>query len=159
MGDEKSLGEAANAELRRLLRETIASVGGQEKCAEAMGVSQGYLSDVVHGKRGVGAKVLAGLASLRPELASRLLLLRAGKRPVSLPREIVVPDAVRTLARSILEKRGWSEGEIAAGARRARLTSQTDAEDPIAVADAWELPLVGATRKPERRPKPLSPAK
>ncbi len=45
-------------ELIDLLRVRVAAVGGQQQFADAAGVSQGYVNDILAGKREPGAKIL-----------------------------------------------------------------------------------------------------
>lgn len=60
----RALPREQNERLRALLREIIAKDfdGGLTKAAERLGVAHATISDVLSGKRGVGQKLLSGLA-------------------------------------------------------------------------------------------------
>lgn len=60
----RALPREQNERLRALLREIIAQDfdGGLSKAAEKLGVTHATVSDVLNGKRGVGQKLLNGMA-------------------------------------------------------------------------------------------------
>lgn len=66
----KSLDPDMQAAAVRMLREFIESVGGQATAAKQLGISQGYLSEVLNGNRGGGQKLLKGLARFRPDIVA-----------------------------------------------------------------------------------------
>lgn len=71
--DNKSLDKATQARVTELLRDFIEKAGGQAPAAEAIGISQGYLSDILSGKRGAGQKLIRGLGKHRPDIAQILI--------------------------------------------------------------------------------------
>jgi len=66
MASDRALPLAQNEELRRRLRELIASKydGAITHAAKGLGVSHATISDVLAGKRGVGQKLLDGMANV-----------------------------------------------------------------------------------------------
>ena len=86
----KDIGTEKNARIRILLREVVqADFGGsQSKAAKDLGVSQSYLSEVLAGKRGAGAKLIHVLSSNYPtEYSQRVTQLAEPQ-----PSQIVVLD-------------------------------------------------------------------
>lgn len=69
----KSLDGETQARVSELLRAFINDVGGQAAAAKAIGISQGYLSEVLSGNRGGGGKLIRGLAKYRPEIAELMM--------------------------------------------------------------------------------------
>lgn len=69
----KSLDTQVQAKVTELLRSFINDVGGQSLAAKKLGISQGYLSEVLSGNRGGGGKLIRGLAKYRPEIAELLV--------------------------------------------------------------------------------------
>lgn len=157
MAKGKSIGQQGNERIRELVRAVVAAHQGKEvAAAKALGVSQSYISEFLASKRGAGTKLLRGLARLKPESASMLLGARDDAPPVATE---PAGEAVR-VASSILRKRGWSDEEISWGRKRARTIEEADANDPVALADAWELPLLGVrgaqpTPAPRKSPSAL----
>jgi hypothetical protein len=62
--------EAARRALDRVLVERFA--GDQTKMAEAIGISQPFLSEVLSGKKGAGGKTLMGLYAIEPSVAAEI---------------------------------------------------------------------------------------
>jgi transcriptional regulator with XRE-family HTH domain len=126
-----------NATLRALARSLASRFDTQREMAESLGVSAGYLSDFIHGKRGSGLNLLRGLGQIAPiellrmlniDLGSLLTLLRnapivAQMLEVDLPdslrraRDAAVPltgcsvDHATTVAKQLLDERGdaWAD--------------------------------------------------
>lgn len=70
----KSLGTGANEQLRAAVRRLLETEfgGSQSRAAKAFGVTQGYISDFLDGKRGAGAKLLRGVAPFDESVAEIL---------------------------------------------------------------------------------------
>lgn len=75
MPSDRALPPRQNEELRRRLRELIASKydGTLTHAAKALGVSHATLSDVLSGKRGVGQKLMNGMANVTGQSLDVLL--------------------------------------------------------------------------------------
>lgn len=75
MASERALPQAQNDALRRRLRDLIAlRFGGViTHAAKALGVSHATISDVLSGKRGVGQKLLDGMANVTGQSLDVLL--------------------------------------------------------------------------------------
>lgn len=75
MASDRALPTAQNEELRRRIRELIATRfdGTLTHAAKALGVSHATLSDVLSGKRGVGQKLLDGMANVTGQSLDVLL--------------------------------------------------------------------------------------
>lgn len=75
MASDRALPPKQNEELRRRLRELIVSKydGTLTHAAKALGVSHATLSDVLSGKRGVGQKLMNGMANVTGQSVDVLL--------------------------------------------------------------------------------------
>lgn len=75
MASDRALPQKQNDELRRRLRDLIASKydGTLTHAAKALGVSHATISDVLSGKRGVGQKLLDGMANVTGQSIDVLL--------------------------------------------------------------------------------------
>lgn len=93
---DKSFDPETQAKVTALLRSYINEVGGQSAAAKALGISQGYLSEILSGNRGGGQKLIRGLAKHRPEIVE--LLVTGTSRSVALdPRYPNRDQAIRHL--------------------------------------------------------------
>ncbi len=63
----KSLSKKDNDRLRGALADIVKQFGTQTKAAEAMGVSQGMVSDMLQEGRGAGPKLVRAIGRFRPE--------------------------------------------------------------------------------------------
>ena len=122
MASDRALPPAQNEALRRRLRELIASKYGSvlTHAAKALGVSHATLSDVLSGKRGVGQKLLDGMANVTGQSLDVLLgraveldpaTTRTGDRIGQHPS---YPSAERELRAKLL-RRGVAVDESAVG--------------------------------------------
>lgn len=75
MASDRALPPAQNDELRRRLRELVTAKyeGAIGQAAKALGVSHATISDVLAGKRGVGQKLLDGMANVTGQSLDVLL--------------------------------------------------------------------------------------
>ena len=123
MPSDRALPPKQNEELRRRLRELIATKydGTLTHAAKALGVSHATLSDVISGKRGVGQKLMNGMANVTGAPVDVLL-----GRSVELD-----PAAARGSARLVDHPRyATAEQEL-----RAKLSRRGAAPDETAVAE------------------------
>ena len=123
MASDRALPPKQNEELRRRLRELIATKydGTLTHAAKALGVSHATLSDVISGKRGVGQKLMNGMANVTGVTVDVLL-----GRSVELD-----PAGVRGGARLADHPRyATAEQEL-----RAKLSRRGAAPDETAVAE------------------------
>ncbi|TAK30973.1 MAG: XRE family transcriptional regulator [Myxococcaceae bacterium] len=122
MASDRALPPKQNEELRRRLRDLIASKydGTLTHAAKALGVSHATLSDVLNGKRGVGQKLMNGMANVTGQSIDVLLgrsveldpaAVRGGDRLGQHPR---YPTAEQEL-RARLARRGVTPDETIIG--------------------------------------------
>ena len=120
----KSLSAAQNLRARRILRDVLdALFDGKQAVAEGpLGISQGSISEFLAGKKGLGPKLLAGVASVDQHAALAML----GVRIPSLAPEIqrLFPEIVSTL------RAEGHEPRIAALSARAA-ADITESSDPL----------------------------
>ena len=67
-------------ELIDLIRARVTSAGGQKQFADAAGVSQGYVNDILAGKRAPGRKILQALGYRKVLLYEMMTVIRIEKR-------------------------------------------------------------------------------
>jgi transcriptional regulator with XRE-family HTH domain len=68
------------AELIDLLRVRVAAAGGQQQFADSIGVSQGYVNDILAGKREPGPKILLALGYKKVSLYEMMRIIRMERR-------------------------------------------------------------------------------
>lgn len=120
---EKSLDPVTQAKITDMLRSFIGEMGGQSAAAKALGVSQGYLSEFLGGKRGGGQKLIRGLGKYRPEIVE--LFLTGTSRHVS--QDARYPNREQAIAHLVDDGAGSAdEVRQAADAFAVALKSESD---------------------------------
>jgi transcriptional regulator with XRE-family HTH domain len=108
MAARKGFEPGENDLARRMVRDLIKQRGGQQAAADALGVTQSYLSDFLSERRGGGTKILKGLARLQPESGVALMMGQPAPEytkaqppawmvaePDTVERELATPEAKR----------------------------------------------------------------
>lgn len=162
--NSKDLGDEANEMLRAFVRRLVDD-SDQTQTAELLGISQGYLSEFLSSKRGGGGRIVMGLARLDPR---QLIVALGGIAPTG---GGTIGADLESVARSILKKRGWGDGEIDAVRDATTITRLPGAENAFVLANVWERALrgelvegIGPTPAPAKlgpeeaeRPSPVPP--
>ncbi len=125
---DKSLDRPINEKVIQMLNDYVNSVGSQVEAARQMGFSQGYLSELLKGGRGGGAKLIKGLAKV-----GRVDILLALLAPTSAPPVITTTGYERYPHRSaaiaLMVENGegtFEEIQAAADAVGSALYSESD---------------------------------
>lgn len=124
---DKSLDPDTQARIVELLREFISDVGGQSAAAKALGISQGYLSEILSGNRGGGQKLLRGLARHRPDI---LELFVVGGRSRSTHLDPRYPNREQAIAQMVDYKEGTPE-EIRQAADAFAVALKSEGDLPV----------------------------
>lgn len=131
----KSLDPEMRERALRLLRDFIASEGGQAAAANKLGISQGFLSELLGGGRGFGPKVLKGLAQYRPEIVSLIMGVEPAPDSSSADTHLDPRYSAREQAiRMLVDGGEGSEGEVREAADAVAVALSSDEDLP---ALAW----------------------